>query len=207
MAAPPELQQLLALARDRTAYQNPLFQAVTQMAYQGLPTYARSGTSLGSLAPGVPGIMPQDGGGGPGSLTSGLLGSLGGIALNSLGGGNALGALISALKKLFLHQQATVQGNRPYGGGTGLTTGNPGLPSFLGWADPSSAPASAPQPNVTTSETYNFDPYNLPSHNPFPTFPGFLPTWPTDPSRGTGVGPGMWNYRTLFPVTPNPGQE
>src|SRR5690348_1163176 len=38
---PPELQQLLGQQVARNQYQNPLFQAVTNQAFQGLPTYAR----------------------------------------------------------------------------------------------------------------------------------------------------------------------
>ena len=104
MAAPPELQQLLAQSRDRVAYQNPLFQAVTQMAYGGLPTYARQGTQLsGTLSNQVPAIAPPSGGGMNPLLAAGL-GGLGGAALNSLGpNGNALGALIDGIKKLFGH--------------------------------------------------------------------------------------------------------
>lgn len=118
MAAPPELQQLLAQSRDRTAYQNPLFQAVTQMAYRGLPVYAREGTQLsGTLSNQAPAVAPQSGGG-MSPLTSGILGGLGGAALNSLGpNGNLLGAAIDGLKKLFGHRDQGVQGNRPYGGG------------------------------------------------------------------------------------------
>ena len=38
---PPELQQLLQESVRRSQYQNPLFNAVTDAAYAGLPTYAK----------------------------------------------------------------------------------------------------------------------------------------------------------------------
>src|SRR5262245_37100181 len=103
MATPPELQQLLSESVNRTQYQNPLFQAVTQMAYRGLPTYAREGTSLGQLGPAAP-IQPQqqDGGGGGVPDWLKMLGAgLGGAALNGLGpNGNMLKAAMDGLKKL-----------------------------------------------------------------------------------------------------------
>lgn len=198
MAAPDELQQLLALSRDRVAYQNPLFQAVTQMAYSGLPIYARQGTQLsGSLPNAIPAIAPRSGGMSP--ATAGLLGGLGGAALNSLGpNGNALKALIDGIKKLFSHQQG-IQGNKPFGGGI-TPSANPYNPNdlFLGWPNqPGSARGLTP--NVTTSEIYGF-----PS---FPTFPPSMNGYPSDPSAGSGVGPGMQGFRTQFPVLADPSEE
>ena len=161
MASPPELSQLLAMSRDRTAYQNPLFQAVTQMAYGGLPTYARQGTQLsGSLSNQAPPAPTSGGGMNP--LLAGGLGALGGAAANSLGpGGNALGALIKGLKRLFGGGgRDTVQGDEPFGGG-----GLPGMGSnFL--------------PNNSLMFPFGMD-------------------WrgPSDPSGGSGIGPGMQQYR------------
>lgn len=42
-SVPPQLNDLLAQALARMKYQNPLFQAATQQAYGGLPTYAKQG--------------------------------------------------------------------------------------------------------------------------------------------------------------------
>lgn len=191
---PPELQQLLSESVNRTQYQNPLFQAVTQMAYQGLPTYARQGTSLGQMGPAAPIQQQQDGGGIPDWMK--MLGAgLGGAALNSLGPqGNALKALIDGLKKLF------GGGNGP--GLTGPhTPGTPNLPyqdpSFSGW-----------DPSVSNS---NGNPF-LPSDPGVYYGPGSGGASPTDPSGGTGVGPGMENYYNngggaQYPPYPDPSEE
>jgi hypothetical protein len=48
---PPELRQLLAQSVQRQQYQNPLFQAVSQQAFQGLPAYARQGLSMPTTMP------------------------------------------------------------------------------------------------------------------------------------------------------------
>src|SRR5262245_44604637 len=135
MATPPELQQLLSESVNRNRYQNPLFQAVTQMAYRGLPMYAREGTSLGSLGPAAPIQPQQDNGGGIPDWAKMLGAGLGGAALNSLGpGGNALGALMQGLKKLFHRNDGkSVQGNKPYSGPngpTGFPDGGQGYPDF-----------------------------------------------------------------------------
>ena len=42
-AVPPALTTLLNMAAQRAQYQNPLFQAVTNQAYAGLPNYAKTG--------------------------------------------------------------------------------------------------------------------------------------------------------------------
>jgi hypothetical protein len=195
MAIPPELQQLLSESVNRTKYQNPLFQAVTQMAYGGLPTYAREGTSLGQLGPAAP-IQPQPDGGMPDWLKM-LAAGAGGAALGALGngGGGPLKAALDGLKKLFGGNKVTttVQGNKPYGGGTGLPIGNPYIPSFFGWDNGASANPSPSglDPQVTTSETYSYpndifnDPYVLNS-----LFNGM----PNDPSGGSGIGPGMQKF-------------
>ena len=208
MAAPPELSQLLALSRDRTAYQNPLFQAVTQMAYGGLPTYARAGTSLsGSLSNQAP-PMPAPGGGGISPLTSGILGGLAGAGLNSLGpNGNMLGALIDGIKKLLATKTRPIQGNRPYPGGALTGGGQPALYPFPGMAgnegmDPNRWPGG--DPSVTTDEIYAYpnDVFNDPM---------FLNSisngMPNDPSGGSGVGPGMAAFRGLWPALADPGEE
>jgi hypothetical protein len=48
-SVPPELRDMLALAQQRTQYQNPLFEAATRQAFGGLPQYATTGLTLGSL--------------------------------------------------------------------------------------------------------------------------------------------------------------
>lgn len=175
---PPELQQLLSESVNRSRYQNPLFEAVTQMAYRGLPTYAREGTSLGQMGPAAPIAVPGAGGDGGVPDWLKMLGAgLGGAALNSLGpNGNALGALIDGIKKLFGHGQSRgVQGNKPYGGGA-LMGGGQEYPGFLGWDQNYSDPLG--------------NPYLI-------SDPGFWANWngmPNDPSGGTGVGPGMQDY-------------
>ena len=204
MAQPPELQQLLALSRDRTAYQNPLFQAVSQMAYRGLPAYAREGTALsGTLSNQAPAASPQGGGMGlGGAIGAAGLGALLGNALS--GGGGEIGALIKGLKKL-LHigdnGRDTVQGDKPYGGGALMnpTQGFPNL-DFLGWpGDRNLETVKSLTPNVTTSENFALPDSNDPFGNPLlPSSDPFSPYgplgYPTDPSGGSGIGPGMQRY-------------
>lgn len=159
MADNPELQRLLAMSVDRTAYQNPLFQAVSQMAYAGLPTYARQGTQLsGTLSNQPPAAQAPGGGIGPGA--AGILGGLGGAALNGLsGGGGPLKALIDGIKKLLSHNSAN-----PYGK---TSISNNYDPQFYDPNDPFAISGvlpglpgegtqwpGAPMPNVTTSEDY-----------------------------------------------------
>jgi hypothetical protein len=208
--AAPELQQLLAMSRDRTAYQNPLFQAVTQMAYGGLPSYARQGTQLsGTLSNVAPPALASSDGMSP--LTSGLLGGLAGAGLNALGpNGNALGALIDGIKKLLAmrNQAPPIQGNKPIAGlngPTGLPIGNLYDPSkyFPGWPNQPASERTL-RPGVTTDEIFG-----LPSM-PFPDFgfPSAPMGYPTDPSGGTGVGPGMQGFRGgQWPVQSDPSEE
>lgn len=181
MATPPELQQLLALSRDRTAYQNPLFQAVTQMAYQGLPTYARQGTQLsGTLSNQAPAAQAQSGGG-SGLTTALAAGGAGALLSNALSGGSFdLGRLVSGLRRLFGGGgRDTVQGDQPFSGGAEINPTQGFDPNaFLGWDQSVS------------------DPFG----NPYlPSDPGVY--WgqgggamPTDPSGGSGIGPGMRDY-------------
>jgi hypothetical protein len=190
---PPELQQLLSESVNRTRYQNPLFQAVSQMAYRGLPTYAREGTSLGSMGPAAP-IVPMNNDKDTVPDWLKVLGAgLGGAALNGLGpNGNMLKAAIDGLKKIFgRNQSRTVQGNKPYSGGI-LPPGNSYNPFdlFTGW-DNGQNNVDPLTGRVTTNESFSFpndvfnDPYFLNA------------MWngmPNDPSRGTGVGPGMWDF-------------
>jgi hypothetical protein len=120
------------------------------MAYQGLPTYARQGTQLsGTLSNQAPPPAPS---GGMNPALAGVLGGVGGAALNSLGpNGNALGALIAGLKKLFAHRGGS-GAQSPYGGG-GIGDQGPvqgGWP-FGGGGVNDQGPLF---PNVTTTEDY-----------------------------------------------------
>jgi hypothetical protein len=128
---PPELRQLLAQSVQRQQYQNPLFQAVSNQAFQGLPSYARQGLSMPS---GLPAPSPQsDGGGMPDWLKMAMAGA-GGAAANGLGGGNALGALINGLKRLFGGGgRGEVQGNKPNAGGALTGPGAFDPSQFMGW--------------------------------------------------------------------------
>ena len=159
---PLELQQLLALSRDRAAYQNPLFQATTQLAYSLLPTYARQGTNLsGTLGSGLPQVSPQSGGLGFGRALG--AGALGALAAGGSGAGGPLKALIDGLKKLFAHRAQGIQGDQPYGGGALTGGGQDPFQPFLGWdpygGDPNLGRSAnqwdpQPQPMVTTSEEF-----------------------------------------------------
>ena len=166
------------MSRDRTAYQNPLFQAVTQMAYGGLPTYARQGTQLsGTLSNQAPPAAPQSGGG-MNPLLAGGLGALGGAALQKLGPqGDMLGALIDGIKKLLAHRGQSIQGNKPYGGGALM---GPGADrSFAGWDPSVSDPFGNPYLTSDPGSWYGPD-----------GGAGMV----NDPSGGSGVGPGMQDY-------------
>jgi hypothetical protein len=180
-AVPPQVSQLLDQSVARQAYQNPLFQATTQGAYAMLPDFAKNGTNLsGTLANTVqPPTNGSGGGGGMGAGTAAALGAgagaLGAAALGNNGSSFDLGKIFQAIKNKFGGQIPGIQGNQPNAGG-GLPSGNPGQNGFTGWAGGSGSG----------------------SGNPFlPSDPGVY--WgasgggatPTDPSGGSGVGPGM----------------
>jgi len=107
-SVPPELSQAIQQQTARTQYQNPLFQAASNQAFMGLPTYARQGLSMPSSLPTV-GLPPAGGGGVGGKLGAGLAGAgLGALLSKLLGGGGPgsgaggnLSKLAEALKKLF----------------------------------------------------------------------------------------------------------
>jgi hypothetical protein len=96
--------------------------------------------------------------------------------------GGDLGKLIEGLKRLFGHgAPSTVQGDKPYAGGAlmGPNTTGSGLPS----AGPSWATGLPwEQPFLTSDPGY---------------FTGFTGT-PSDPSGGSGVGPGMQRYYNSY---------
>lgn len=199
-AVPPQLSQLLDNSVARQGYQNPLFQATTKGVYDMLPAFAKDGTSLsGSLPSTIPpsAASASGSGGGPGlgtALGAGGLAALAGLlGKNGSGGAIPLQKIIDGLKKLFQNHR-TVQGNKPNQGGA-LT--GPGFDNtFTGWNDPGMNYDQWPgsgngNPNVTTDINFSYpndvfnDPYFLNS------------MWngsPSDPSGGSGVGPGMQNY-------------
>lgn len=181
---PPEVTQLLQQSVGRQQYQNPLFQAVTNQAFMGLPTYARQGLSLGSSIPsGAPagGGSPTTGGGGLSPLAAGAIGGAAGGAASSID----FGKLIAALKKLFGGGDASVQGDKPQAGGTGLPSfGTSPLDPFAGWAD--QPVDQGPQFNIPSDPGVWWDKQTGGGASP------------TDPSGGTGVGPGMQEYWNLY---------
>jgi hypothetical protein len=135
---------------------------------------AQSGGNVGGLAAGA-------GAAGLGALLAGLAGNGGGAKID-------VGKIINAIKKMF-EKNGHVQGDKPYEGGalTGPRAYDP--TKFMGFPGPD----PEPQGRVTTD--YNFSyPNNIfddiDANYLNPNFTG-----PNDPSRGTGVGPGMWNYR------------
>ena len=179
---PPELSQLAQIATQRAAYQNPVFQATNQGIYGMLPDFAKQGTSLsGSLSNQVPAAQSSGNGMNPllaaglGAGGMGLLDSL----LKSNGGSNVpFDAIIKGLKKLFGQGGGqSFQGDKPQPGGAMMgpnTTGS-------GYSD-------QPQSSWQTG---------LPWEQPYlPSDPGFYTdiNFPSDPSGGTGVGPGMADY-------------
>lgn len=177
-AVPPQVSQLLDQSVARQAYQNPLFQATTQGVYDMLPDFAKNGTQLSGTLSNVAPAAPAQGSGGPGLGTAAGLGglsALAGLLGNGSSSGGPLGPIFDAIKKLFHRNSGgTVQGNKPDAGG-GLPSGNPGTTGFTGW-----------DPNVSD-----------PQGNPFlPSDPGFYVGGgvATDPSGGTGIGPGMQDY-------------
>lgn len=192
---PPELRQLLAQQTQRSAYQNPLFEAVTGQALSGLPDYAKAGHTLGpSMGTAVP---PVSGGGlgVGGALAAGAAGAGLGSLLGPGSGGNLpLQQLINALKKLFAGGRDTVQGNKPNAGGA-MTGGGQGMPDwFNGWAND---PMVGPQ----QSDPFLFsDPGSWYGQ-------GGEGASPTDPSGGTGVGPGMQDFRNGGGAGTPPGEE
>lgn len=192
---PPQLSQLLDIGVQRQAYSNPLYQATVQGTHAMLPTFAKQGTALtGSLSNAIPAAPPADTGGGLGTGAK-VAGSAGLAALAALlgknggnGGSLPLKAILDQIKKLFQHNGPTVQGNKP---GTGGALTGPGAfdpNSFMGW----DTTQSQPSPNVTTSESFSWP-------NDVLNDPSFLNSqWngnPSDPSNGTGIGPGMQDFR------------
>lgn len=175
-SVPPELRQLLSQSVQRQQYQDPLFQAATQGVYSMLPSFAKEGTSLGAFNPSAAGGQFGTGGGGNGINKAGLAAGGGLAALagllgkNGAGGSVDLGELFKKIKSMFGHDPS-VQGNQPNAGGA-MTGGGQGIPNgFEGWGD-----------------------------LPFDRFGGFnnpdvFSGMPSDPSGGSGVGPGMQDYR------------
>lgn len=212
-AVPPQLSQLLDNAVARQGYQNPLYQATTKGVYDMLPTFAKEGTSLSGN---LPSTIPQSAsasasGGGPGLGTAVGAGALGALAAALGKAGSGSGGDISKLVKDIIDhfkKQRQIQGNKPYQGGA-LPSGNPGMNGFTGWDNSWDVGMNydqwpgggGPTPNVTTDMNFSYpgdvfgtgwsgDPNN-----------GVDANWlnggwtgPSDPSGGSGVGPGMQPY-------------
>lgn len=133
---PPELQQLLAQQVARNTYQNPLFQAATNQAFMGLPSYATQGLSLGSLPPAT--ISPM--GGGAGFGTGLATGGVGGAVLGSLfTNSGALAPWAARAIHALLHTgTASASGATAGSAGSASAASGPGVP--VGGATPRPAP-------------------------------------------------------------------
>lgn len=162
---PPELRQLLAMGMQRAQYQNPLFQAVSNQAFQGLPSYAREGLSMPAALAAMPTATPESGGM-PDWLKYLLAGGAGAAGRSLLpGAGSGVGGDVGKLVKMI----AGLFRNRHRLG----TVGEPGSGPAGDWLS-------------------SYDPF---SANPFTGDPYGPMGYPNDPSGGTGVGPGMqWYY-------------
>jgi hypothetical protein len=170
---PPDLTAMLHNSAQRQEYQNPLFQAVSKGTYDMLPTFAKSGTSMGDFHP-TP--APLGGGGGGSGINGKGVAAGAGIgaaaaALGAPGAGGNLGKVFEAIKKLF-----------GKGGGPGNYAMQPGT-GFGG-------------DHTTTIGGDNPWGDNLPSYDAFgpDTWSNGWDGMPNDPSGGTGVGPGMQAY-------------
>lgn len=219
----PRLQanilDLTSAGANRVNRTEPIHEAAMAMARHMAPDYAQG--AMGALPSRTdPSTIAQrglstgaNGADGGSNLAKALAGLLGGLGAAN-GGKLPIQQLIDYLKKKFAHDQSrlrrTGQGNKPYPGGA-LPSGNPGMNGFTGWADNGDNgedynrwPGSGdPTPNVDTSYDINgFDPSVL-FGNGFD--PNSQPNWdllyglfngsPSDPSGGSGVGPGMQDYR------------
>lgn len=179
-AVPPQVSQLLDQSVQRQAYQNPLFQATTQGVYDMLPDFAKTGTSLSGTLSNVAPPAQAQGSSGPGLGTAAALGGGAGLAalLSKLGGGGSgaggdLSKVFDAIKKKFGGQPGDFTGpiNQPnWQGPTNdpLWQGPGNQPDWQGSSDP----MLPSDPGVYYGETGGG-------------------ASPTDPSGGSGTGPGM----------------
>jgi hypothetical protein len=188
------LMDLMDASVNRARSQEPIHNAAMAMAAHMAPGYAQS--AMGPLKPRTDPntIKPLKGGtgsndNGPGGTSSLLAGLLSALAMGGPGAGGNLGKLIQDLIKLFQHGgRDTVQGNKPFGGGALTGPQNPAdVMHFLGFAPNEGATPNGPIGNVETNTSFAYpnDIFND------PTFLNSLPIGPTDPSNGTGIGPGM----------------
>lgn len=177
---PPQLSQLLDIGVQRQAFSNPLYEATTRGTYAMLPTFAKEGTQLsGGLSSAIP--APTTGGGGTGGGGAGVAGgvslaALAGLLASGSGGETNLQKIIDKIKGLF-HR-----GKDGEGADTNEFTGPMDQPG-VGAPDWSSFPGYGTAPDYLLSDPGTFYDQN-----------GRGAT-PTDPSGGTGVGPGMRDYR------------
>lgn len=182
-AVPPQLSQLLQMSADRAAYQQPLVQAQTQGLYQMLPNFAKNGTTMPTT---MPSSSPSNSNTGMNPLLSAGLGASAAAALAALGKNGASGdipfsGIVNALKKLFGGGQNGIQPyTGPDYGPTQLQNqaGNlPGLSDadLASWLRPDNGLILPSDPGVYYGGNGG----------------GAMPS---DPSGGTGVGPGMADY-------------
>jgi len=153
---PPQLLQLLQQQVDRNQYQNPLYQAVTNQAFQGLPTYARDGLSLGSLGNGS--VSQMSGGSGNfftspgGSAVTSLLAPWAVQAIRALLHGTSAGSGAGAAAS---GGSAASGSGSPFGGAlpTGAPSGGQGYGGMFPntdpfWGDPRGGTGTATLPGV-----------------------------------------------------------
>jgi hypothetical protein len=181
---PPELRQLLAQQTQRSAYQNPLFEAVTGQALAGLPEYAKAGHTLGpSMGTSVPQVSASGGGMNPAAKAA-----LAGIPL---------GALLAALKKLFGNQSS--QSQQPNQPNQPRRPNRPGQPNWDAWGrDPNQWDPDWPNTDVNWDQ-WGRDPNQWDPYLPQPNVDTdqWLGQWPeTYGSGGTpDLDPGLFtNY-------------
>jgi hypothetical protein len=173
-AVPPELRQLLTQSVNRQAFQNPLFEANTRGTYQMLPTFATGGGAMpgGHLSNQAPEIPKTSGGSDDPDNPLTSWNPLKNPLLSGLLGALARGGIPGTGGQGDLGKALSDLVNLFRRGGDRNFTGGP--QSYTG-----------------------INNHNLPSYDPYgygyDGLPGFNGS-PTDPSGGTGRGPGMQGY-------------
>jgi hypothetical protein len=167
-----QLLDLYRLSGDRLASTQPVHDAAMAMATRLAPGYARAAMrpTPTPSAPLTTGDLGQTGGTSTaGKVTAAALASL--LANGGPGGASGnLGKLIQDLVKLFR------RGNDP---------NNYALKPGDGFGGPNTSTFGGRDPFADV----------LPGYDPGFNDPAFFNGMPTDPSGGTGVGPGMQGYR------------
>lgn len=172
----PGGQDLVNSVVGQQQQQAPLRQAVTQQAMNMLPNSAFPGgrPALAPVGAGAAPVASSGGGTDWGKIlaAAGIGAGAGALGANS---GNNLGKILEMLKNAF-SSSPSLQRNKPNPGGA-LTGGGQTPPGFNGWADPS---GGSPSPLISDPGVWYGE--------------GGGGAQPTDPSGGTGVGPGMQGY-------------